>query len=37
MTALEWLLSGALVWSVLLAYCLLDAPTLVIRWKRGRR
>jgi hypothetical protein len=36
-TGLEWLFSGALVWSVWFAYCAVDAPTLAIRWKRGRR
>ncbi len=37
MTAVEWLFWGAIVWTVFLAYAALDAPKLVIRWKRGRR
>ncbi len=37
MTALEWLLSAAVVWGVFFLYCAFDAPKLVVRWKRGRR
>lgn len=37
MSATEWLLWAASVWSVFFLYAAFDAPTLVIRWKRGRR
>jgi hypothetical protein len=36
-TAIELLLWACTVWSVFFLYALFDAPTLVIRWKRGRR
>lgn len=37
MTGIEWLLWAASIWSVFFLYCIADAPTLVSRWKRGRR
>lgn len=37
MTGLEWLFWFAAVWSVFFLYALFDAPSLLIRWKRGRR
>ena len=37
MSGIELLLWVSTVWSVFFLYCLADAPTLVIRWKRGRR
>lgn len=37
MTGIEWLLWVAVILTVFLTYCWCDAPTLVIRWKRGRR
>jgi hypothetical protein len=36
-TAVEGIFWAALCWSVFFLYALCDAPTLVIRWKRGRR
>ncbi len=37
MTALEWLLWAAVIWSVFFLYAAFDVPTLVAHWKRGRR
>ncbi|MFJ2567928.1 hypothetical protein ACIO02_34180 [Streptomyces sp. NPDC087568] len=40
MTAVEWLLWASAIWTVFLAYCVADVPSLLAQlaqWKRGHR